>query len=263
MTVCGCVFRGRRRCGRRSPSAGRRSRRRSAHPGIAYRIVTALAGCVSVKATYWPGASCTACRPEASRGQRVGVVSNARTVPFVSAFSASCSTMPSGPRDRRRVPGQSRPPSGVGILSSRRARDPGCGARERSQRGRRDQQRSLAESRGAHQRPSFHIDLQRIILYLRCFHHFLQIGAYVCNASCRRMSRRPQYVSSACGVARDQNHRQPAATCPCGPCPACRGRGRDPWRAWPSACPVRAGRAARSPSRGAVAQRHADRARRA
>src|ERR1700730_13390850 len=34
--------------------------------GIAYRIVIAFARCVSVKATYWPGASFPACRPTAS-----------------------------------------------------------------------------------------------------------------------------------------------------------------------------------------------------
>src|SRR5258708_19665086 len=63
--------------------------------GIAYRTVIALARCESVNATYWPGASFTACRPDASPDKVEADVSNGRVVPFVAAFSASCSTMPS------------------------------------------------------------------------------------------------------------------------------------------------------------------------
>src|SRR4051812_24382342 len=67
--------------------------------GIEYRTVIAFAAAGSVSSTYWPGSSLTADRPDASAGSVYAVRSGPTTVPFVTAFSASCSRKPtSAPR---------------------------------------------------------------------------------------------------------------------------------------------------------------------
>src|ERR1700736_5604010 len=59
----------------------------------------ALAAAGSVNSTYWPGVRLTADRPDASAARVYAVVLGPMIVPFVAAFSASCSTKPgSAPR---------------------------------------------------------------------------------------------------------------------------------------------------------------------
>jgi len=54
----------------------------------------ALAGAGSVNSTYCPGVRLTADRPDASAARVYAVVLGPMIVPFVAAFSASCSTKP-------------------------------------------------------------------------------------------------------------------------------------------------------------------------
>src|SRR5690349_21284727 len=88
--------------------------------GRLYRTVMALAGAGSVNSTYWPGASRTADRPEASAGRVYAVVAGPMTVPVVVACSASCSTKSTvAPRPVTRAGSSAaRVTTGAGVLGS-------------------------------------------------------------------------------------------------------------------------------------------------